>query len=167
MKKIANQNINSSVKLNNIFDFNGVPLEVCNFHINSHNILNNWLKAHEEQPLNQKDFQHYKRMLILLKEILNLMEEIKTAVQFDQLKKLEIFDKVQVIVANQLGIAPEKVTILADIANDLGADSLDTIEMLLTMESAFNIEISEEISGRFFTIKQLINNISKKVALAV
>ena len=52
-----------------------------------------------------------------------------------------IFDKVQTIVANQLGVDTNEVTKEAHFADDLGADSLDTVELVMAIEEEFDIEI--------------------------
>ena len=55
-----------------------------------------------------------------------------------------IFEKVQEVVAEQLGIAKDTITIESSIIEDLGADSLDVIEMLMTLEDEYGITIPDE-----------------------
>ncbi len=52
--------------------------------------------------------------------------------------------KIRDIIVEQLGVAPEKVTPEASFVDDLGADSLDTVELIMALEEAFDIEIPDE-----------------------
>jgi acyl carrier protein len=60
-------------------------------------------------------------------------------------------------VSSCLDIEPEQVTPTANLANDLGIDSLDWLELLITLEEAFCIKISDEIAGTLTTVQQLID----------
>jgi acyl carrier protein len=73
----------------------------------------------------------------------------------------EIFDKVQSIVIEQLGVEKVNVTHEANFANDLGADSLDTVELVMAIEEQFNIEIPDEEAEKIATLKEAIAFISK------
>ncbi len=152
---------------NKIQYFEGVLPEVLNFPIERYRICKQWLKAREGRPLSEEDIQRYKRILMILKEIAGLMEEIKTAIQCDQLNKREIFEKVRTIVVEQLCIEPDLVTLVANFAKDLGTDSLDTVELVMALEATFNIEIPNEIAQTFMTVQQVIDYVSQKVAVAV
>jgi len=55
-----------------------------------------------------------------------------------------IFERVQDIIVQQLGVDKKKVTLDANFANDLGADSLDTVELVMAIEEEFSIEIPDE-----------------------
>ena len=55
-----------------------------------------------------------------------------------------IEERVQKIVAEQLGVEEEQVTMEASFMDDLGADSLDTVELVMALEEEFEIEISDE-----------------------
>lgn len=57
---------------------------------------------------------------------------------------MEIFDKVRDILVEQLGIKPEEVTQEASLQDDLGADSLDVVELVMTFEEEFDLRISDE-----------------------
>ena len=52
--------------------------------------------------------------------------------------------KIRDIIVEQLGVAPEKVTPEASFIDDLGADSLDTVELIMALEEAFEVEIPDE-----------------------
>ncbi len=73
----------------------------------------------------------------------------------------EVFEKVKAIVAEQLGVEPEQVTPTANFTNDLGADSLDTVELVMAMEEAFNIEIPDEAAEKIVMVQQAVDYISQ------
>ena len=76
----------------------------------------------------------------------------------------EIFDKVQKIVSEQLGVDAGEVTPQASFANDLGADSLDTVELVMALEEEFDIEIPDEAAEEIATVQSAVDYISNKVA---
>ncbi|PSB08447.1 acyl carrier protein [Pleurocapsa sp. CCALA 161] len=63
------------------------------------------------------------------------------------------------IVSNCLDIEPEHVTPTANLANDLGMDSLSWQELLITLEERFAIQISDEIAGTLVTVQELIERV--------
>ena len=75
----------------------------------------------------------------------------------------EILTKVQSIIAEQLGVEKSQVTKEANFANDLGADSLDTVELVMAMEEAFNIEIPDETAEQISNMQQAVDFIRQKV----
>ncbi|MDX2244301.1 MAG: acyl carrier protein [Leptolyngbyaceae cyanobacterium bins.302] len=76
----------------------------------------------------------------------------------------DIFDKVQKIVSEQLGVDASEVTPQASFANDLGADSLDTVELVMALEEEFDIEIPDEAAEEIATVQSAVDYISNKVA---
>jgi acyl carrier protein len=80
------------------------------------------------------------------------------------MSETEIFEKVQKIVADQLGVESTKVVPDANFANDLGADSLDTVELVMALEEEFDIEIPDEAAEEIATVQAAVNYISNKVA---
>nr|YP_009399742.1 acyl carrier protein [Digenea simplex]ARW69561.1 acyl carrier protein [Digenea simplex] len=76
-----------------------------------------------------------------------------------------IFEKVREIVAQQLGVDAKLVTLEANFANDLGADSLDTVELVMAIEEEFNIEIPDEDAEKIATLNQAVKFIEKAVNL--
>lgn len=131
--------------------------EVDNFQDYSDRICQNWLKAHETNSLCSKNVQEYTKIVILLQDIIELIEEIKTTIQRTNLQRLEITQTVGTIVSKCLDIEPEQVAITANLANDLGIDSLSWQELLITLEETFTIRISDEIAGTLTTVQQLID----------
>ncbi len=75
----------------------------------------------------------------------------------------EIFDKVQKIVAEQLGVDAGEVKPEASFANDLGADSLDTVELVMALEEEFDIEIPDEAAEEIATVQSAVDYINNKV----
>lgn len=74
-----------------------------------------------------------------------------------------IFDRVQKVVVEQLDVEPEKVTPEASFANDLAADSLDVVELVMGLEEEFDIEIPDEAAEQIDTVGKAVDHISEKV----
>jgi len=70
--------------------------------------------------------------------------------------------KVKEIIAKQLGVDMEKVTPEASFVEDLGADSLDTVELVMAFEEAFNIEIPDEDAEKILKVQDAIKYIEDK-----
>lgn len=79
--------------------------------------------------------------------------------------KQQIYEKVKAVVAKQLEVDASKVTINANFANDLGADSLDAVELIMAIEEEFDIEVSDEAAEKIETVEQAVDYIYKKVAV--
>ena len=67
--------------------------------------------------------------------------------------------KVREIIINELGVEPEKVTPEASFVEDLGADSLDTVELVMAFEEEFSIEIPDEDAEKITRVKEAIEYI--------
>ena len=76
----------------------------------------------------------------------------------------EIAVKVKSIIAERLGRPESAVTNEASFANDLGADSLDTVEMIMDFENAFDIKIADEDAEKITTVGEAIEHIEKALA---
>ncbi|HMK55648.1 MAG TPA: acyl carrier protein [Dissulfurispiraceae bacterium] len=72
-------------------------------------------------------------------------------------------EKVKEIISKQLGVDKSEVTPEASFVEDLGADSLDTVELVMAFEEAFNIEIPDEDAEKIAKVKDAIEYITKKV----
>ncbi len=70
--------------------------------------------------------------------------------------------KVKDIIVEQLGVDPEKVKPEASFIDDLGADSLDIVELVMTMEEEFDIEIPDEDAEKLKTVNDVQEYLSKK-----
>ena len=75
----------------------------------------------------------------------------------------ETFDKVKKIVVEQLSVDADTVTPQSNFANDLGADSLDTVELVMALEEEFDIEIPDEAAEKITTVQEAVNYINSKV----
>jgi acyl carrier protein len=64
----------------------------------------------------------------------------------------DLSDRIQSIVADQLGVEPADVTKDARILDDLGADSLDVVELVMALEEAFDIEVPDDVVEEMLTI---------------
>ncbi len=75
-----------------------------------------------------------------------------------------ITDRVRSIIAEQLGVKIEEVTDAASFIDDLGADSLDTVELVMALEEEFGIEIPDEDAEKMATVGDAIKYIEKKAS---
>ena len=73
-----------------------------------------------------------------------------------------MLDKIKTIVAEQLGVDESQVTEDASFIDDLGADSLDTVELIMAYEEAFDVEIPDEDAQKIKTVKDVIDYIEAK-----
>ena len=75
-------------------------------------------------------------------------------------------DKVREIIVEQLGVTPEQVVPEASFIDDLGADSLDTVELVMAFEDAFSLEIPDEDAEKLQRVGDAIEYLKKKLAEA-
>ena len=73
-------------------------------------------------------------------------------------------DDVKSIIVEQLHVTPEKVTDTAHFVDDLGADSLDIVELVMAFEEKFSIEIPDEDSQQLTTVGKAVEYLEKKLA---
>jgi len=78
----------------------------------------------------------------------------------DEMSSIE--EQVRNIVAEQLGVKEEEVTNDASFVDDLGADSLDTVELVMALEEAFECEIPDEEAEKITTVQQAIDYIKAR-----
>ena len=72
------------------------------------------------------------------------------------------FEKVKKLLSEQLNIAPESVDMKSRVIEDLGADSLDVVEMLMVLEDEFNITVTDEESVTLKTVGDIVKLIDSK-----
>ncbi len=71
------------------------------------------------------------------------------------------FEKVRDIVVEQLGVEPDEVSIESTFIDDLGADSLDIVELIMAFEEEFNIEIPDEAAEKIKTVQDVVTYIDQ------
>ena len=76
----------------------------------------------------------------------------------------DIGDRVKKIVVEHLGVDESKVTETASFVDDLGADSLDTVELVMAFEEEFGVEIPDDAAEKIGTVKDAISYITERAA---
>ena len=77
---------------------------------------------------------------------------------------MAVEEKIKAIIAEQLGVKPEEVTPQASFIDDLGADSLDTVELIMALEEEFSVKIPDEDAEKMTTVGDAIKYIEQKAA---
>lgn len=72
------------------------------------------------------------------------------------------FEKVRKLLAEQLNISEDTISLKSKVIEDLGADSLDVVEMLMVLEDEFNVTVSDEESLTLKTVEDIVNLIDTK-----
>ncbi len=68
-----------------------------------------------------------------------------------------VFDKVKEIIAEELGVEEDKILLESDLSEDLGADSLDAIELIMAIEESFEIEIPDNEATKIKMVSDIVN----------
>jgi len=76
---------------------------------------------------------------------------------------MAVEEKVKKIIAEQLGVEEEDITPDSSFVEDLGADSLDTVELVMAFEEEFGIEIPDEDAEKILTVQNVVDYIKEKV----
>ncbi len=76
---------------------------------------------------------------------------------------LSVEEKVKKIVGDQLGVDEEEITPDASFVEDLGADSLDTVELVMAFEEEFSIEIPDEDAEKIITVQNSVDYIKERI----
>lgn len=74
----------------------------------------------------------------------------------------DIFEKVKAITAEQLSVEPEEVKMESAFIDDLGADSLDIVELIMAFEEQFDTEIPDEVAEKIRTVADAVELLEKK-----
>lgn len=72
-----------------------------------------------------------------------------------------IFEKVRDIIVEGLSVDPEEVTLEANLLDDLGADSLDAVELIIEIEKEFDVNIPDETAQGIKTVKDIVDYLEK------
>lgn len=75
----------------------------------------------------------------------------------------EVFEKVKSIIVEQLGVAENAVTLEASFIDDLGADSLDIVELIMALEEEFDMEIPDSDAEKIVTVNDVVDYIKENV----
>lgn len=75
----------------------------------------------------------------------------------------EIFEKIKNIIVEQLGVAEASITLEASFIDDLGADSLDIVELIMALEEEFDIEIPDSDAEKVVTVGDVVDYIKENV----
>lgn len=76
----------------------------------------------------------------------------------------EITERVKGIIVDQLGVSPDEVTSEASFIEDLGADSLDIVELIMALEEEYDMEIPDEDAEKIQTVQDVLSYITSKQA---
>ena len=74
-----------------------------------------------------------------------------------------LLDKVKQLVVDQIGVSADELDMDTNLMNDLEADSLDAVEIIIAMESEFNIEIPDEDAEKFLTIRDMVEYLERTI----
>ncbi len=75
---------------------------------------------------------------------------------------MNTFEKIATLMADQLGVDKASITLESEIIKDLGADSLDVVEMLLDLEKEYGVEISDEQAAEIKTVGDIVKLVENK-----
>ncbi len=77
----------------------------------------------------------------------------------------EVFDRVKTIIAEKLGVEEDEITIDSDLTEDLGADSLDLVDLVMAFEDEFNLKVDDEQIESISTVGDIIEQIGKGLGI--
>ncbi len=70
-----------------------------------------------------------------------------------------VFEKLQQIIVDELGVSKDEVTLEADLNDDLGADSLDAVELIMAIEDEFDLSVSDDVAQELKTVQNIVDYI--------
>ena len=72
-----------------------------------------------------------------------------------------VFEKIRAIIADELGIEEDTIELESDLTDDLGADSLDAVELIMAIEEEFDIEIDDSTAQKIKTVQDIVDHLEK------
>ncbi len=75
---------------------------------------------------------------------------------------MNTLERVKKVLVEQLDVSEDEVTLPASIVDDLGADSLDVVEIIMGLEEEFDVEIPDEDAEKITTVQQIVNYVDEK-----
>jgi len=72
-----------------------------------------------------------------------------------------MFEKIRAIIANELNIDESKITLESSLSEDLGADSLDAVELIMALEDEFGLQVSDEDAQTIHTVGDIVELVNK------
>ena len=102
-------------------------------------------------------------MSIWMCKPINKINEMNEIRRLQRMTRDEIIKKVKEITSEQLGVDESQITPEAKFIDDLGADSLDTVELVMALEEEFNIEISDEEAEKLITVQKVVDYLEDHV----
>ena len=87
---------------------------------------------------------------------------LRRRVQHQIMAKEEIFDKLKELVVDQLGVEEDEVTMEASMQDDLGADSLDLVDLVMSVEEEFGVKVADEDLENIKTVGDIVNYIEDR-----
>jgi acyl carrier protein len=75
----------------------------------------------------------------------------------------DVYERIKEIIVDQLSVDESKVTMDASFVDDLGADSLDTVELVMALEEEFGLEISDEDAEKITTVGEAVKYIEERI----
>lgn len=75
----------------------------------------------------------------------------------------DIFEKVKSVIADKLGVEPEEITESSSFIDDLGADSLDVVDIVMAFEDEFGVKIADDELEKFTTVGDVVKYLKEKV----
>lgn len=76
----------------------------------------------------------------------------------------DTFDRIKKIIVDHIEIDESKITLQSSLSDDLGADSLDLVEIIMALEEQFEIEITDEEANNLTTIKEVVDFVNNKLS---
>mgnify|MGYP000900621680 CR=1 FL=1 len=73
-----------------------------------------------------------------------------------------VFEKVRKIIASELNIKEDEIKLESNLTTDLGADSLDAVELIMAIEDEFNVQVSDEQAQKIRTVKDIVDFLEAK-----